>query len=344
MQEATALEHRIPLPPGARVLVAPGDEVRADDALATSRALGEPIAVPTAARLHCDPRDGGRHLIGRPGSTVRAREKLAAWGGREVRSPVDGVLVGYSRTDGVALLAPLGTETPIVGHVRGTVIAVDPSAVVVSVPAARIGGVHASGDAVHGELMVGVRGPADELRAGQVDASATGRILVGGSRASAETLARARAMGIAGIVLGGILDKELRDFTAIQDRREKMGGLSGSFALLLVEGYGKVGLDPGLFAWLNHHQGHEASLFASDGALYVYDAAPPPPRRVPARDGDRVVIHRRPHQGSSGRVVRVFEQAHAAPSGLLARQALVALDDGTRAVMPLANLEATPGP
>ncbi|MFN2484953.1 MAG: hypothetical protein ABR509_08545 [Candidatus Limnocylindria bacterium] len=337
----TALDHRVPFPPSARILVAPGDEVRADDALATSRSLGEPIAVPVAARLRCDARDGARHLIGRPGVTVRTREKLAAWHGREVRSPVDGLLIGYSRTDGVALLAPFGGETAIVGHVRGTVTAVEPSSVVVSVPAARIGGVHASGDAVHGELMIGVRSPADELRAGQVDVSATGRILVGGSRASAETLARARAMGIAGIVLGGILDKELRDFTAIQERREKMGGLTGSFALLLVEGYGKVALDPGLFAWLSDHQGHEASLFAGEGVLYVYDAAPPPPRRVPAHDGDRVVIHRRPHQGSSGRVERVFDQVHAAASGLLARHAVVALEDGTRAVMPLANLEAT---
>ena len=52
---------------------------------------------------------------------------------------------------------------------------------------------------------------------------ATGRILVGGSRASAETLTRARAMGVAGIVLGGVLDKELRDFEATQQRRREIG-------------------------------------------------------------------------------------------------------------------------
>ncbi|MDQ3880915.1 MAG: hypothetical protein M3295_07580 [Chloroflexota bacterium] len=336
----TGLEHRIPIPAAARPLVMPGDDVRPDDAVATSHALGEPVAVPVAARLRCDPADGARHLVGRPGTAVRAREKLAAWRGREVRSPIDGVLVGYARTYGVALVAPLGADVPVVGHVRGSVAAVEPTEIVVSVPAARLAGVHGSGDAVHGQLMVGVRTPGDELRAGQVDVSATGRIVVGGSRASAETLARARAMGIAGIVLGGILDKELRDFTAIQERREKMGGLAGSFALLLVEGYGKVGLDPDLFGWLRDHEGHEASLFATDGVLYVYDAAPPPPRRVPARAGDRVVVHRRPHQGSSGQVVRIFDELLASGSGLLARHALVTLDDGARALVALANLEA----
>ena len=48
-----------------------------------------------------------------------------------------------------------------------------------------------------------------------------GRIVVGGSRASAEALIRARAMGVAGMVLSGMLDKELRDFEAIQQRRRE---------------------------------------------------------------------------------------------------------------------------
>jgi len=335
------IRHRVAIPAGARVVVAQGDRVRTDDVLAMARAAGETIAVPVAARLRCEPREGIRYLVGLPGTTLRAGEKLAASGRHEVRAPTDAVLLGYSRTDGVALLAPLGAESPVIGHVRGTVTAVEPTAIEVSVPAAKISGVHASGDAVHGELLMGVREPGDELRAAQVDVGATGRILVGGSRASAETLTRARAMGISGIVLSGVLDKELRDFIAILERRQTMGGLVGSFALMLLEGYGKVGLDPDLFAWLSEHEGHEASLFGADGVLYVYDASLPPERRVPAGRGDRVVAHRRPHQGTSGRVMRVFDEPRAAESGLVSREALVALDDGTVAVIPLANLEAT---
>ena len=114
----------------------------------------------------------------------------------------------------------------------------------IEVPAARLRGVGGSGEAVHGELVVGVPNPGDELRAAAIDAGATGKILVGGSRASAETLTRARAMGVAGIVLGGVLDKELRDFEAIQRRRREAGGMTGSFGILLVEGFGKVGIDP----------------------------------------------------------------------------------------------------
>jgi hypothetical protein len=167
--------------------------------------------------------------------------------------------------------------------------------------------------------------------------------VVGGSRASAETLTRARAMGVAGIVLGGVLDKELRDFEATQARRREVGGVRGDFAVLLLEGYGKVGLDPGLFAWFREHDGHLASLFGDEAQLYVYEAEPPPIRRGLPRPGDRVIAHRRPHAGQSGTLQRVLDGAHAAESGVVGRAALVRFEDGRAAIVPLANLEATQG-
>jgi len=214
-------------------------------------------------------------------------------------------------------------------------------AVVVEVPAARLRGVGGSGEAVHGELVVGVPSPEDELRAAAIDTGATGKIVVGGSRASAETLTRARAMGVAGIVLGGVLDKELRDFEAIQRRRSEAGGMTDAFGILLVEGFGKVGIDPQLFAWFRAHAGRVASLFGADGLLYVYDAAPLPWRRPLARVGDRVIAHRRPFQGRGGVLVALLDDLHAAQSGIPTRMALVRFEDGRLAPVPLANVEAT---
>jgi hypothetical protein len=194
---------------------------------------------------------------------------------------------------------------------------------------------------VHGELVVAVHDPGEELRAAAIDVGATGRILVGGSRASAETLTRARAMGVAGIVLGGVLDKELRDFEAIQRRRREIGGMTGSFGVLLLEGFGKVGIDPQRFAWFRAHAGHMASLFGSDGLLYVHDATAPPARRTLPRVGERVIAHRRPFQGRAGVLVAELEDLHATPSGIATRMGLVRFEDGRLAPVPLANLEVT---
>jgi len=189
--------------------------------------------------------------------------------------------------------------------------------------------------------VIAVHDAEEELRAAAIDVGATGKIVVGGSRASAETLTRARAMGVAGIVLGGVLDKELRDFEAIQRRRREIGGLTGSFGVVLLEGFGKVGIDPQRFAWFRAHAGRMASLFGAEGLLYVHDASPAPGRRTLPQVGERVIAHRRPFQGRAGVLVAELDDLHAAPSGIPTRMGLVRFEDGRLAPVPLANLEAT---
>jgi hypothetical protein len=254
------------------------------------------------------------------------------------------LFLGYDPADGSALLAPLGAAEPILGHVRGEVEAVSADAIEIRIGGALVAGVAGSGGAVHGALMVAVNDPADELRATAIDVAATGRIVVGGSRASAETLTRARAMGVAGIVLGGVLDKELRDFEATQARRREVGGDIGDFAVVVLEGYGKVGMDAALFAWFRERDGRLASLFGDASRLYVYDADAPPARRVLPRPGNRVVAHRRPFAGAAGELVEVLDGLFAGPSGIPARSGVVRFDDGRAAIVPLANLEALERP
>ena len=332
--------HRVRLPPGAAPLVEVGHMVEPAEVLATRRPPGEGRTVPVAAALRRSPAGAMDAIVARAGALVEAGELLATARGREVRADRACLFLGYDPVDGTALVAPLlGTE-PIVGHVRGEVVAVEPEAVDIRVAGAQVTGVGGSGDAVHGELRVAVHEPADELRAAAIDVGTTGRIVVGGSRASAETLTRARAMGVAGIVLGGVLDKELRDFEATQRRRRQTGGDRDDFAILLLEGFGKVGLDPELFDWLRRQEGRMASLFGEAGELVVYDASPPPARRHLPRPGDRVIAHRRPYAGMGGRMVRLLPGLYAMPSGVRAPAATVRFDDGLTAVVPLANLEA----
>lgn len=339
-----AVVHRVPVPRGAEVKVRIGEEVTPDRVLATRRPPQPPISVPVSAPLRAEPSAAGELLVARPGVRIAADEVLARDGEREVRSPVTGILVAYSKMEGAAVVAPLGDEEPVLAHVHGRVLRVDATAVTVQVRAARLTGIEGSGSAVHGELVVAVHEPGEELRAGAIDVGATGKIVVGGSRASAETLTRARAMGVSGIVLGGILDKELRDFSAIQLRRREIGGVSDPFSVLLVEGFGKVGLDPQLFAWFRAHHGRTASLFGDQRTLYVYDASPPPPRRPLPEVGARVIAHRRPFQGRGGVLVAVLDDLHATPSGIATTMALVRFEDGRLAAVPLANLEATGEP
>lgn len=342
MEGARPAVHRVPLPRGAVPHVQTGSRVRPDQVLASRRAAGSPIRLEVAKRLARRPAEAAALFLVQPGDRLEPNQVIArAPDGREVRSPEHAVLLAYGRADGTALLVTLGAETPVIGHVSGSVLQVTPRYISVAVPGARLEGIGGIGDAVHGDLAVAVHTPDEELRAGAIDVSAAAKILVGGSRASAETLTRARAMGVAGIILGGILDKELRDFEAIQRRRREIGGLAGSFAVVLLEGYGKVAMDGQLFAWFREHAGRTASVFGSERIVYVHEAGPPPSRAPGATVGERVVIHRRPFHGRSGVLVGVLDELHAAPSGVAAATGLVRLEDGRLVSIPLANLEAS---
>ena len=337
--------HRVPLPRGAVPHVRTGSQVRPDQVLASRREVGEPLRISLARTLGRRPTEVSELLLVTPGARLDPDQPIARGpDGREVRSPGHAIFLTYSEADGSALLVQLGAETSVIGHVHGTVLQVTRGFISVAVPGARLEGVGGTGDAVHGELAVAVHTHDEELRAGAIDVSAAGKILIGGSRASAETLTRARAMGVAGIVLGGILDKELRDFTAIQRRRREIGGMTGSFAVVLLEGFGKVALDAQLFGWLRANAGRMASLFGEEHLLYVHEASGPPVRSQMAEVGDRVVIHRRPFQGRSGVLVGVLDELHETPSGIPAVTGVVRMEDGRLAAIPLVNLEATIAP
>jgi hypothetical protein len=339
------LQHRIRLARGSDAWVAVGQSVEPGDVIATRRPPGEAVALPIARALRVARDRVGAALAVGPGALLAAGDLIAAAGPRrEVRATAASLFIGWDAQDGTALVAPLGAPSPIHSHVRGTVVRVDDDHIEVAVDGIALDGVGGTGDAVHGELVMAVHEPGDELRASAIDVDASGRIVVGGSRTSAETLIRARAMGVAGIVLGGLLDKELRDFEAIQRRRREVGSVDGSFGLLLIEGYGKVGFDPGLFAWFRHHAGRMATLFGAERQLYVYGADPPPRRHVPARPGEAVIAHRRPFAGRTGVLLRELDGLHAAPSGIAARSGLVRFEDGRVVAVPLANLEATERP
>jgi hypothetical protein len=335
----SSVVHSVRLPVGATAATTAGARVEPDDVIALRRVPGEGVTLPVAATLRRSGADAAQALVVRPGATLAAGDAIARHSGREVTAPSACLFLGYDPAHGTALLAPLGAEQPIVGHVRGRVTGVTERAVEVRVAGAVVHGIGGSGVAVHGTLTVAVGSPAEELRAGSIDAAATGRIVVGGSRASAESLTRARAMGVAGVVIGGLLDKDLRDFEATQLRRRELGG--GEFSVLLLEGYGKVGMDPDVFAWLRRHDGKMASLFGAERRLYVYDAGTPPQRRGLPHAGERVVGTRRPYAGAGGTLVRVLPGQQIVASGVAARSGLVRFDDGRTGVVPLANLEAT---
>ena len=87
--------------------------------------------------------------------------------------------------------------------------------------------------------ILAVSSPDAELRSGAVDISAAGAILVAGARLDIEALTRARAIGVAGIICGGVVGRELQQVEESDQRQRASVHALTPFAILALDGFGR---------------------------------------------------------------------------------------------------------
>lgn len=177
----------------------------------------------------------------------------------------------------VSVRAPVGTRMePVRSPVEGAVEVIEPGAIGIRATGVGIAGVVMHGEPVHGRLLVLADAADAELRATAVDVQGAGAIVVAGAGLDIETVTRARATGIAGIVTGGIAGKDLATLAAADQRQRASLHPTTGFAVLVVDGYGRRPL-PGLaWAWLRAAAGTDAGIVA-DPPMLVLDSEVDPP-------------------------------------------------------------------
>jgi hypothetical protein len=228
------------LQPGDRALVAAGEMVVAGAPIVERIRDAQLIdrVVPASA----DPRPGGR---------VDEGELLFEWHDRW-------------RVAGGEVVESL--DSPIAGIVRD----VRPgSAIVIQASGRALHGIVTLGGPTRGRLHIAA-GSDGELRSGGLDVGLAGTILVVGSRIDAETLTRARAMGVRGIVVGGLASKERRDFSASERRQRAALHRLAPYAVLVLEGATRRPLPSPVMDVLHALAGHEVAI-VGDPPLLVFD-------------------------------------------------------------------------
>ncbi|HYM82908.1 MAG TPA: hypothetical protein VEY67_02000 [Candidatus Dormibacteraeota bacterium] len=302
---------------GDRPLVAPGEAVIA----------GTPIA----ERLR-DPRLA--ELPTRDDDHRRPGDRLSDAGERKLRraAVAAGELVFRSgrrwRVATGDLADPL--ESPGAGIVRE----VRPgTGIVLELAGAAIPGVLAIGVPARGALSI-VGDPSAELHPAGLDVGRAGTILVVGPRVDAETLTRARAMGVKGVVVAGVSGKEVRDFRASEARqRAAIHGLP-AFALLVLDGVLRRPLAGPVQELLRSLEGHDVGIVTDPPALVIDGGPPalppPPPAWIRVRHG--------PHAGEEGWWAGAVGPRRF-PPGVHLEAALVAIGDGPPTALPIADLE-----
>ncbi|MEX2183828.1 MAG: hypothetical protein WEC14_05235 [Chloroflexota bacterium] len=301
---AASVDIRFRLAPGDRALVAAGESVVA----------GAPIA----ERVR-DPRlvelDLVRGPERRPGERSAEGELLFEWR-------------GHWRIATGDVMEPI--ETPVAGIVRE----VHPgSSIVISASGRAMPGVVAIGGPTRGRLHVAA-GMDGELRPGSLDVGLAGTILVVGARIEAETLTRARAMGVRGVIVGGLASKERRDFLASERRQRAALHRLPPFAVLVMEGAVRRPLAGAVMAMLRVLAGREVAIVADPPSL-LFDA---PGLTLPAPPPDAVRVRSGPLGGRTGTWVGLLGPRRFA-GGVHLEAAAVRFDDGRTLAVPLGDLE-----
>lgn len=295
---------------------------------------GEPViaGAPVAERLR-DPRlaevsgpaDDERH----PGDRIGADA-----GGRWARrrpTPISGELVFRSgrrwRVATGDATDPL--EAPAAGIVRevrpGTGIALELAGV--SIPGVLSVGVPARGRiAFAGDLS-------GELHASSLDVGLAGTILVVDTRVDAETLTRARAMGVRGVVVAGLAGKELRDFSASEARQRSALHRLPAFAVLVLDGIARRRIAGPTMAVFEALMGREVGI-VTDPPTLIIDGDPPEVVRPRA---DWIRVRHGPLAGREGRWAGAVGPRRF-PPGVQLEAGLVDLEEGPEA-LPIADLE-----
>ena len=303
---------RFGLAPGDRPLVAAGESV------VVGAPIAERVRDPSLEEVHVpdtlEPQPGGRwsgSIDGRVG--MDEGELVFAWRNRW-------------RVAGGTLSDPI--ESPLAGIVRD----VRPGTSITVRAAGRgLRGVVALGGPTRGRLQ---GSPDSELRAGGLDVNSAGAILVVGSRVDAETLTRARAMGVRGVVVTGLSSKERRDYLASEARQRSALHRLPPFAVLVLDGAVRRPLAGAVMALLGTLSGHEVAI-VTDPPMLVFDL---PGLVVPTPPVDLVRIRGEAYAGREGRFIEAIGPLRF-PGGVHLEACLVRFSDGSTAAVPIGDLE-----
>ncbi|MCP9449289.1 MAG: hypothetical protein NNA21_04400 [Nitrospira sp.] len=353
------------LPLQGTVSVKEGDLVLATQSVARAELPGKVYPLNLANQLGAAPNEIKDYLVKREGETVHKDEVLAEnkpffkWLKTEIRSPITGTVESISTVTGQVLLREPPRVLDLLAYVDGRVVEVRPQqGVTVECVCSLVQGIFGVGGEAYGQIVMAVDAPDRPLTPDRLTAGMKGKVVVGGSFLPAETMAKAKEIGIAGLVVGGIHDQDLRALLGYDLGVAITGSEQVGFTLILTEGFGAIPMAAKTFAVLSSHAGAPASI---SGATQIRAGVIRPEIIIPLKEGrqagprsvhvtregiqpgDLVRIIRDPLFGKIGRVAALPSELRKIPTESEVRVLEVRFDDGATVVVPRANIEVIEG-
>lgn len=348
------------LPLKGTVLVKKGDRVTARDVVAKTHLPGPVELINLAHKLGLDPPEIKECLKKKDGDTVAKGDMIAESPGffgffkSRLDAPVAGTIESVSFVTGQMVLRQAPIPIEVKAYVDGEIDEViADEGVVVRTDGTYIQGIFGIGGEVDGDVVLVTTDPARTLTPDVLNESHKGKIVVGGSRMSSESIQRAQKLGIAGIIAGGIDAKDLQDFLGFDLGVAITGHEDKGITLVVTEGFGEIAMAEKTFELLKAAQGKRASI---NGATQIRAGVIRPEVIIPLpRDpaaakgpegeaghmdiGSAVRIIRVPHFGRIAKVVSLPPSQTRIPTEAHVRVVEVEFQGGERYTLPRANVE-----
>ena len=357
-------ERRLPLQ--GDVLAKKGDRVKAQDVVARTFLPGNVMLLNLGHRLGCDPVDLQNKMLKKVGEQVKQDEVIARTKGlfglfkTIVKSPITGSIENVSKITGQVQFRGEPQPVSVEAYIDGSVIEVhENEGVTVQTRGAFMQGIIGIGGEAFGEIMVLVEEPSVELTADLITPECKGRIIVGGSYVRRETLKKAVEEGVSGIVVGGIDAQDMKEFMGYDLGVAITGTEKLGLTLMITEGFGQMNMAHATFDLLKSKEGHMASM---NGATQIRAGVLRPEIIIPSPDGEKQAggvpdeaelgglkagtllrVIRVPHFGRLAKVVSLPPELQKMESETMVRVVEVEFDDGSRVIVPRANVELIEG-
>jgi hypothetical protein len=343
------------------VLVREGEYVAARQVVAQAFMPGDVTPLNMAQLLSIPPADVPECMLKHLGDHVEPGDALARTRGifgrfrTEYKAQTAGTVESISPVTGQLMLRGAPIPIEIKAYLAGHVVEVVPQeGCVIEADVAFVQGIFGIGGEAFGPVRLACRAPSQELTPDLIRPDMKGGVVIGAARVTREALDKARGIGAAAVVTGGIDDADLEQFLGYTLGVAITGSEQVGLTLIITEGFGSIAMARRTFALLASHEGSDAAV---TGATQIRAGVMRPEVLIPLTPssdremgiehapsgilaiGTAVRVIREPYFGQIGTVTALPTEPQTLESGSRARVLQVTFDAARRAVIPRANVE-----
>lgn len=274
------------------------------------------------------------------GESVEAGDVIISTGGtlnRVLRATASGVIREITPTQ--VLLEVNRRPFQMRAAYHGDVTEIIPDrGVILQMRGALVQGVWGNGQHASGKLVAVSDRESQVLEQDQLKSDCVDAIVLAGRCKDIEVLRRAKNLPVRGLILGSLSSHLVP------------GALQLDFPVMLVNGFGPVGMDTQAFRLLRSNQGRKISVVAlpwnremgirPEAHIHLPTEeipTPPPPREF--QEGQTVRVNTLPYLPQIGQIEQIRSEPSLLSSGIKAVSADVLLKNGQHILVPLLNLD-----